>query len=530
MLEKLESLVKQSKKAGDAIRAYKGEIRIVSHYDADGIASAAIMVKALQRAGLRFHLTLVKQLVESTMASLAGEKRDFIVFLDLGSGHVEMIKRHMPGTDVVIIDHHQTQGELAGSRILQVNPLDFGIDDNISGSGVSYIVARALDPVNRDLSGIAIVGAIGDSQIGSIGEEWGLFGLNRELLKDAVETSKIKVTKGLRIWGRYTRPIHKALEYSVDPYIPNVSGSESNAVQFLHELGIELKRESGEWRTLMDLSEEEQKRLASGMIAERVNGGHQNAEWIFGDVYELLDKGGECRDANEFATIMNACGKMGKGYLGVELCLNVAKAFLQVKWVLDNYRKSIGGAVRWIYEQIERGNESVIRKTQRAWFVLAGSKVSEHIISNVISIVEKSASPGVPVFAFADSDEGMKVSARASGKLVEQGLNLKDVVSEAAQKVGGQGGGHSGAAGATIPAGSEAVFISSVEEALSAGKETNKSMEDEKNIKPLSKPDTSVSDPVGPAEETRYGAAEEDKQESGGKEVEGEGLVQYFSS
>ena len=82
--------------------------------------------------------------------------------------------------------------------------------------------------------------------------------------------------------------------------------TEARIRSVLQELGIKLKKENGEWRTLRDLTEEEQKRLASGIIAERVNGGQPNAEWIFGDVYELLDKGGECRDANEFATILNA--------------------------------------------------------------------------------------------------------------------------------------------------------------------------------------------------------------------------------
>jgi len=398
------------------------------------------------------------------------------------------------------------------------------VEDDISGSGVSYIVARSFGPENRDLSGIAIVGAIGDSQIGSIGEEWGLFGLNREILKDAVETNRIKVTKGLRIWGRYTRPIHKALEYSVEPYIPNVSGSESSAVQFMQELGIPLKKESGEWRTMANLSEDEQKKLASGIIAERVNGGHPNAEWIFGDVYELLDKGGECRDANEFATVLNACGKMGRGYLGVELLLNVAKAFLEVKWVLEKYRKSVGEAVRWVYDQLERHNEQVVRKTDSALYVLAGSKVSEHIISNVISIVEKSSNPDVPVFAFADAEDGVKVSARASHEVVGRGVNLKNVVSEAAGQVGGQGGGHSGASGATIPAGSEQGFISAVEAILlPQRKETNKSLDDDKNIKP-------GPNDVDSEEDADASAKEEDKQESVGKEVEGEGLVQYFGS
>jgi single-stranded-DNA-specific exonuclease len=524
MLQKLEGMIRHGKKAADAVLAHKGEIRVLSHYDADGIASAAILATALLRAGKRFHLTLVKQLTENTLASLAEEKRNFIVFLDMGAGHAELIRRQLADADVVIIDHHQQQGSIEGSRILQVNPLDFGIEDDISGSGVTYIVSRAMGPENRDLSGIAIVGAIGDSQIGSIGEEWGVFGLNREILKDAVETRKIRVTKGLRIWGRYTRPVHKALEYSVDPYIPNVSGSESSAVQFLQELGIQLKKGDGEWRALKDLSEEEQKKLASGIIAERVNGGHPNAEWIFGDVYELLDKGAECRDANEFATVLNACGKMGRGYLGVELCMNVAKAFLEVKWVLEKYRKSVGDAVRWIHEQVEGANAEVVRKTPNAWYVLAGSRVSEHIISNVISIVEKAMGIGKPVFAFADAEEGVKVSARAADRLVEGGLNLKNVVSKAADKAGGQGGGHSGAAGATIPAGSVQVFIEAAENALSPKEATNKSAGTEKNIKPGPQPNNSY-------REVSHGSAkEEDRQKDGGKKVEGQGLVQYLGS
>ena len=53
--------------------------------------------------------------------------------------------------------------------------------------------------------------------------------------------------------------------------------------------------DDGTWRTLNDLSEEEQKKLASGIIAERVNGGHPNAEWIFGDVYELLTREASAR-------------------------------------------------------------------------------------------------------------------------------------------------------------------------------------------------------------------------------------------
>lgn len=525
MLEKLEALIKHAKKAGDAITGYKGEIRVLSHYDADGIASAAIMTAALLRSGKKFHLSLVKQLTESVIKTLANEKRKFVVVLDMGAGQIELIKQHLPDTQVIIVDHHQQEGSLEGSKILHVNPMDFGIKDDMSGSGATYIVARAIGPENRNLAGIAIIGAIGDSQTGSIGEKWGLFGLNREILKDAIETRKIRVDKGLRIWGRLSRPLHKALAYSVDPYIPNVSGSESHAAQFLHELGIQLQKEDGTWRTLNDLNEDEEKKLASGIIAERVNGGQPNAEWIFGDVYELLDKSPECKDANEFATLLNACGKMGRGYLGIELCLNVAKAFLEVKWVMDKYKRNLGAAVRWLHEQIEKENTDVIKKSKNAWYVLAGSRINEHIISNVTSIIEKSMGIGKPIFAFADAEDGVKVSARASNKLVEGGLNLKMLVGKAAQKAGGIGGGHSGAAGATIPAGSEEIFISAAEEIFAPADKIHKSAEKEKNIKPDPHPINSEK------KEIEHGTTkEEGKQENGREKVEGEGLVQYLSS
>ncbi|UCD03055.1 MAG: hypothetical protein JSV63_00245, partial [Candidatus Aenigmatarchaeota archaeon] len=273
---------------------------------------------------------------------------------------------------------------------------------------------------------------------------------------------------------------------------------------------------------LSDLSEDEQKKLASGIIAERVNGGHADAEQIFGDVYELLDKSPECKDANEFATLLNACGKMGRGYLGLELCLNVAKAFLEVKWINDKYRKALGAGLRWLYEQIEKQNTDVVRKTKNAMYVLAGKMIDEHIISNAISIVEKSTSTRKPFFAFADSEDGVKVSARAPEKLVEEGLNLKMICKKAAEAAGGHGGGHSGAAGAHIPAGSEENFIRTAEEMLSAP--THKSTKEEKNIKPEQQPNNSY------REDEDGRGKEESRQEDGGKKVEGQGLVQYIGS
>jgi RecJ-like exonuclease len=65
-----------------------------------------------------------------------------------------------------------------------------------------------------------------------------------------------------------------------------------------------------------------------------------------------------------------------------------------------------------------------------------------------------------PILAFArKSETETKVSGRGTGRLVGRGLDLSTVMTEAAAGVGGEGGGHDIAAGATIPAGREAEFV-----------------------------------------------------------------------
>jgi RecJ-like exonuclease len=536
MIEKLSNLVREAKNASSIIKSYSGIIRLVSHYDADGIASAAIMVKVLSRENKNFHLTLIKQLNEDLIEKLSGEKNDLIIFTDLGSGQLKEIGKHLSECRIIICDHHEPQGEELGN-VIHMNSVSVGITGNISGSGVTYILARAINPENIDLSQLAIVGAIGDSQIGSVEEDWGLAGLNKEILKEAQNKGNVKVSKGLRLWGRYTRPVHKALEYSVDPYIPGVSGSESSAVQFLHDIGIKVKNEKGGWRTISDLSLDEQKRLASGIIAERIRGNHENPHHIFGDVFELLDKEGEFRDANEFATVLNACGKLGRGYLGVAVCLNDFSHVPKIKQSLEEYRREIRKSIDWVCEQIEKSESDVV-KIQKGIYVIAGDKISEHTISNVISIISHSNMLPVdkPLFGFANAEDGIKISVRADDILVKKGLNLKEIVSEAAEECEGQGGGHPGASGATIPYGSEERFINAIEKILTNKYSNIFTSEVVENGREKGEDGEADSEGEGVDRGTK---GEDGKGQDRGKtgedrgkkdEMEGKGLVRYFGS
>ena len=569
-MRKLDYLISEARRAAVTIRNFHGTIRVVSHYDADGISAASIIAAALSREGKPFRLSIIRQLSEAKVTQLAEEKNLLTIFADLGSGHLKSIQEQLifPGAKAVILDHHQVKGDVLqgnAESMIHVNPLVFGINENLSGAGVAYFLAKELDPENIELGYLGIVGAVGDSQMGSIEERWSLSGPNKEILKDAKKSGKLSVGHGLRIWGRHSRPLHKALEFCTDPCIPGVSGSESASVQFLTELGIPLKRkkstestsiEGGDgdvWRTLSDLTEEEQKILATGIIKERIRGNQRNPHAIFGDVYEMPHHPAEFMSVEEFATMLNACGKLGKPYAGMSMCMANPRSFDEARSLMLGYRKDIGKAISWL-----NGNSDAIRTTDRGTYMLAGDRISEDIISNVASIFNKSGFvPGDrPVFAFADAEEGMvKVSARAHDLLVENGLDVQRLVSEAALRFGGEGGGHKGAAGATIPKGSLQSFISCIEDMLSSFRKASES-----NINNIN---TNV-----PEEQTlgirgeNYGTAESERRqtgEDGGKasrdafkprdegreeagspasaergkkpeKMEGQGLVRYFGS
>ena len=73
----------------------------------------------------------------------------------------------------------------------------------------------------------------------------------------------------------------------------------------------------------------------------------------------------------------------------------------------------------------------------------------------------------LPLLGFAETDKGeIKVSARTTQVLVNKGINLSAAMKHAASQVNGVGGGHSIAAGATIPKGAEEEFIKYVEKEI----------------------------------------------------------------
>ncbi|HEY4673248.1 MAG TPA: DHH family phosphoesterase, partial [Nitrososphaerales archaeon] len=71
--------------------------------------------------------------------------------------------------------------------------------------------------------------------------------------------------------------------------------------------------------------------------------------------------------------------------------------------------------------------------------------------------------PDKPFITLNEVEDKIKVSARGTRKLVTAGLDLAAAMREASAQVGGSGGGHDIASGATIPRGTAMKFIDLVD-------------------------------------------------------------------
>ena len=426
-------------------------IRVVSHLDADGLSSAAVLVSALNKDKRRYSLSTVHQLDEEVIMQLVSDPCANICFTDLGSGQMDLIKKHLAGKQVFIFDHHQVQDESEEENIVHVNPniVEINGSKEVSGSGVAYLFARALDPSNVDAAHIAIMGAVGDVQ-----ENNGFERVNSEILEDAKKAGTIKVVTGLRVFGANTRPLHKLLERSYDYPIPGVTGNESASIMFLQELGINPRKEDG-WKKLIDLGEDELQKLSTAIILKRLD--EEEPEAILGPVYILCreQKGSPLREVREFATLLNACGRLGKSSVGIGACLGNEETKKKAIRTMESYKREISGSLKWYRETkegISRGRGYII--------INAEDRIRPTIIGTLASIVShsKDVKEGTFILSMAQMNGGKtKVSLRCAGK-AKQGLNLRELATRMADSVEGQAGGHNNAAGALIDTSREAEF------------------------------------------------------------------------
>jgi len=466
-LEPPKEFLSSFKPAADLFKSHaeRGSIiRILTHNDADGVASGGILSNATKRAGAPFKITVEKRLDEKILKEVAEEKPQLVVLTDFGSGYLELVGKELPAIDTIILDHHMPMGDVPAC-VVQVNPLLHGIDGSrdIAASGVSYFFAKTLDAKNVDLSPLGLVGALGDQQ--DKGEKKSLKGVNTLIEEEATAAGLLSKDVDLIFYGHETRPIARAIAYTTTPFIPGLSGREDSSVAFLDHIGIPLK--SGDRiRSLSDLNEEEKRKLFSALSSHMVAQGcdAKTVHNLIGTVYTFKKEEATTpmRDGREYSSLLNACARMRRPSLGIGICLgDRGEAMKDAEQIVDEYRRKIGGYLDWV----RTGDR--IRELNAIYVLSAGTDIDENIVGVVSSILlgQGILKSTKPIVSAANSDDGtIKISSRIAEGTAYMGIHLGKIMQEAAGAVKGAGGGHDNAAGAFIPQSAEAEFMRRVDE------------------------------------------------------------------
>jgi RecJ-like exonuclease len=429
------------------------EITIISHIDADGISCEAILSQAVSRLEIPVRSVFVRQLEPLTMPQVPSDA-SLKVFSDLGAGQQNLMhERGFSEREILIIDHHVSQP--CERTYMQVNCLPYG-HTRMSAAGVSYLVAKELYGSNTDLAGLAVIGNVGDMMAR---EKCGLVGPARDIIvEDGARHGSVEVRKkDLNCYGTATRPLHLSLAYNDDPFIRGISNNPEGARQFLKKLGIRQQTPEGRWYVWEEISVEAKRTIISA-LAEQLLANGEKVDRLLAETYgfPLETPRTPLRNAQEYATLLNACGRWSKPHVGGAILRgDRGPAYREAEHMLNNHRAIIRNLLQFI---IDTG----VKELENLQWLHVGGRYPDTIVGIGAGMALSRLNSTKPILIMCEVPEDTsltKVSMRTNERVVERGIDLQQALSDASAEYGGGGGGHKIAAGAYIPKTAEQEFV-----------------------------------------------------------------------
>ncbi|QSZ67833.1 DHH family phosphoesterase [Methanofollis aquaemaris] len=431
------------------------EVTVISHIDADGITSLSVLMQAITRAGVMATPVFLRQL-EPLMMHRVPKDDSLKVFSDLGAGQQNLLEEHgLAEDEVVIVDHHVSQE--VDTPYLQVNALPYG-HTKFSAAGAAYLVARAIDADNRDLAKLAVIGNVGDMMAR---EDCGLIGPAREIAGDGIEYGNVTARRDLNLFGISTRPLHICLAYSDETPVRGVTGNPQGARRFLELHGIRTRTDSGRWRVWEDLDDSERQTITSALTEQVVADGG-DVEKLTAELYLFPDEAPQTalRNAAEFSTLLNACGRWARPEIGAAVCADDrGVALREAEHMLTHHRATIKELMHYILK-------TGVEELGAVQYIHVGDRFPDTVVGIGAGMALSKLNQDKPVLVMCSLPEDpslTKVSMRATDRMVGAGLDLQAALIEAAAPFGGAGGGHAIAAGAYIPREAEEEFLGLVD-------------------------------------------------------------------
>jgi len=412
-------------------------VRVISHGDADGLAAAAIAAIALYREGYGFHIS-IKRTGPGLTSDMESEDNDLVIWCDIGSSNLEELEALEGAT--ILCDHHIMQGDLIDG--INLNVRSYGIDGSQEACGASatLALALALDERNLDLTELAVAGAIGDKQ-----DRDGFFGYNKKVLEAASQEGYISLQEQPAFSSEVN--LMDALEESTEPFFTDFAGD--GTMRFLKKLDID------PLKPFTDLSEAQQQKLLSALAVKLVE---QNACDI--TLMQIVPVGKTLGSLVDLSSKLNACARGEQESVGIAFCLGSTTA----KDMACDLQREYRSAVRQEMRDLEEVTPDEL--SHLTYFFIKNSSL-KGVSAGLSMEYLPNFSVHKPVISLSEGIDTVSISGRGTPRLVEQGLNLAAGMQQAAETVGGSGGGHPIAAGADVPKGKEKIFLDALNTVLS---------------------------------------------------------------
>lgn len=413
-------------------------IRVISHYDADGISSAAILCALLNRLGKVFQISMIKGLTDEIVAD--SDDSDLLILSDMGSSNLDALEKL--NCRVVVLDHHKPLRD--SEKIIHVNPHLSDIDGMTSacGASVCMLLAVNIDEKNWDLLPIAFGGIAGDRQTIK-----GLSGVNIWLFEEGLKRRIIEAIPGSLV---PSGNLVDAISSSTEPYLIGLSGDRDATRKFLIDAGIPINSDYA------SLNEEMKMKLSSLIALKLISQGTplETMEEVVRDRYYFKSVNME---AELMSSLLNACGRTGQEGMGVALALGDKSAMDSAMELRNEYGSELISSLN------ELSQNGITKLNNIQYFYNTKSGLSG-ILCGITMQYFGDADKATIALSESDDKTKMKISSRGTFPLLDLGVDLAEALRETSAQVNGFGGGHRIAAGATVPIGEDKKFLELLDE------------------------------------------------------------------
>jgi single-stranded DNA-specific DHH superfamily exonuclease len=269
-----------------------------------------------------------------------------------------------------------------------------------------------------------------------------MIGANRLILEEGLAAGAVEVRLGIKM--AEDGDVSKVFERSIEPLL-DFTGDPERVRAFLSEVGVDGRVE--------DLKGESLTRLSTALVLKLLMQGSFAADSVIGETIRLKKEVVE--NAFELVLLLNACGRLERPGVGLTLCLRDRSVLPEARRIADDYRKEILTGI----DLLRRNNKEM----ENIRYLIAENLHGGGVIAGLgirYLYTDK------PLIVLNNKDGTVRVSARGNRPLIRRGLDLSIALREAAESVGGKGGGHSIASGASIPPGTEEQFLFKLNEII----------------------------------------------------------------